>query len=300
MIRRVGLLACFLLVAAAHVFSYARLERVRMQAARSSHIQHIKPIMPPALARLAAGEFKGLMADFMTLEASSGIGYYLLQQDIKMHDIPPEAWDVIYELLEISQKLDPYFSDNYRIVQPFFTWAAQRPQQAISFLKKGMDARDWDWELPFFIGFDYFFFLDDNLQASHYLQEAYSRPSGKGSITLATLSAKLLQKSGKTEVGIAYLTALLQEELNETQRNAFEMRLNDLRRVLVVEKAVAAYQVRFGHPPENTEALLRAGILSAIPENSYDKTMPYCIDQTGKVFFDKPGCRETAALHRSN
>ncbi len=263
-----------------------------MQDARSSHIQHIKPIMPPVLARLSAGEFKGLMADFMTLEASSGIGHYLLQRDLKMRDIPPEAWDVIYELLETSQKLDPYFSDNYRLIQPFFTWAVQRPQQAIDFLKKGMDARTWDWELPFFIGFDYFFFLDDNLQASHYLQEAYSRPGGKGSITLATLSAKLLQKAGKTEVGIAYLTALLQDEPNETQRKAFEMRLNDLQRVLIVEKAVAVYHARFGRPPENTDALLREGILTEIPENSYDKSMPYCIDQTGKVFFDKPNCRE--------
>lgn len=269
-----------------------RMENARVHDALAGRLQQIKPVMPPALARLTAGEFKGVMADFMTIEAASAIGRYLMQPGVRMRDLPPQAWDVIYEILETSQMLDPYFSDNYRLVQPFFAWEAQRPQQAIFFLKKGLEARTWDWELAFFIGFDYFYFLDDKVQASHYLQEAYSRPGGTGSITLATLSAKLLQKAGKTEIAMAYLIGLLRQENSEMQRKAIELRLRDLQGVLIVERAVVVYTQRFGVPPENVELLVKTGILAAVPENSYNK-MPYCIDKHGAVFFDNPECRNS-------
>lgn len=291
MIRRVTLLALFFLVAIGHILIFSRLESARIQNA-TGRIQQIKPVMPPALARLTAGEFKGIMADFMTIEAASAIGGYLMQPGVRMKDLPSQAWDIIYELLETSQMLDPYFSDNYRIVQPFFTWEAQRPQLAISFLKKGMEKRTWDWELPFFIGFDYFYFLDDKIAASSYLQEAYSRPGGGGSITLATLSAKLLQEGGKTEVGIAYLEGVLTLENNELFRKAIEMRLQALTGTLILEKAVAVYRQKFGTPPEDINTLLKAGILSAVPRNPYNKIV-YCIDQNGAVFFDKPDCRNS-------
>lgn len=291
MSRRVILLALFFLISIGHVLVFSRLEHARTHNA-SGRMQQIKPVMPPALARLTAGEFKGVMADFMTIEAASAIGGYLMQPGTRMKDLPPQAWDIIYELLETSQMLDPYFSDNYRLVQPFFTWEAQRPQQAISFLKKGAEIRTWDWELPFFIGFNYFYFLDDKIAASSYLQEAYARPGGGQSITLATLSAKLLQKGGKTEVGIAYLEDVLLKENNALFRKAIEMRLQALKGTLVLEKAVTAYRQEFGSLPKNTDALLKAGILPVVPKNPYGKT-EYCIDQNGAVFFDNPNCQNS-------
>lgn len=289
MIRGVFFFTLFAFVVFGHILSFNRLETARIHDALAGRMQQIKPVMPPALARLTAGEFKGLMADFMTIEAASAIGSYLMQPGVRMKDLPPQAWDIIYEILETSQMLDPYFSDNYRLVQPFFAWEAQRPQQAIDFLKKGLKARDWDWEIPFFIGFNYFYFLDDKVAASLYLKEAYSRPGGDGSINLATLSAKLLQQAGKTEVGIVYLEGLLKKENSELQRRSFDMRLWALKGTLIVEKAVAAYNQRFGVLPESIDILVETGVLLNIPENPYK--LPYCIDQNGGVYFDKPDCR---------
>lgn len=291
MSRRAGYVALFLLLVVAHILTFGRLEEVRVHGAPSARLEQIKPVMPPALACLSAGEFKGLIADFMTLEAASALGKYLTLPGVRIQDLPDQAWDVIYELFETSQILDPYFSDNYRLVQPFFAWMANRPEQAISFLKKGVKVRTWDWELAFFIGFDYFYFLEDNLLASHYFQEAYSRPGGAGSITLATFSAKLLQKAGKTELAISYLSGLLEKETNEMQIRAFSMRLKDLQGTLLVEKAVANYKQKFGTFPENVGDLIRAGILTASPEKSV-KQIPFCINQNGNVFYDQPDCRE--------
>ena len=290
MIRRAVFFSIFLLMAVGHVLISSRLDRVRIHGRLSDRLHQIKPIIPAALAPLAVGEFKGVAADFVTIEAASAIGKYLMQPGVKMKDLPPQAWGVIFELFETSQVLDPYFSDNYKFVQPFFTWMARWPEQTISFLKKGLARRYWDWELAFFIGFDYFYFLDDKLQASFYFQEAYSRPGGGGSLTLATLSAKLLQKAGKTETAITYLVDLLKKETGDMHRIAFESRLLDLKGTLIVEKAVSAYKEKFGYLPSDVNDLLESGILKFLPDKS-SSAIPYCIDQIGNVFFDKPDCR---------
>jgi tetratricopeptide (TPR) repeat protein len=298
-IRRIPLYIFTILAITGYLFFFITLEKDRTNLFLSGNRLHqIKPVFPPLLSRLASGEFKGVIASFMTLEASSAIGSYLSQPNFKMKDIPEQAWDIMFELFETSQILDPYFSDNYRLVQPFFTWHANRPKQAISYLKKGLNHRYWDWELAFFIGFDYFYFLDDSLEASRYFQEAYTRPGGQGNFTLATFSAKLMQKSGKTELAIAYLTNLLQgRNLGNLNTKAFEDRLTDLKGALILERAIEAFKNKYNKVPNNTDDLVRAGILTSIPKKSFDK-MPYCIDKNGKVFFDNPNCRDQQLLPR--
>jgi hypothetical protein len=52
---------------------------------------------------------------------------------------------------------------------------------------------------------------------------------------------------------------------------------------------VSRYQELTGTIPENPEALVSSGILAGLPDNPYN--LPYCLDATGKVYFDNPGCK---------
>jgi hypothetical protein len=252
----------------------------------TTQLQNSKPIVPPAMARLFAGEFKGIFSDFMTIEAASAIGSYLIRKDIRLKDLPAQAWDIIYELAATSQSLDPYFKDNYQLVGSFFPWEANRAKQAVDFLKIGADARYWDPLPPYNIGFIYFYFLNDNIQASKFLQESYKR--GGGTI-MATLSAKLLQKSGKTEIAIAYLENILKDEGNKQNLKSIQMRLTALKGVLVLEKAIVEYYKKHKEPLTDLQVLINEGIITQIPENSYN--IPYCIDMaTGNILFDSDKC----------
>jgi len=289
--RRAFFVVLFALVVTCTIISFKQLKTVRQEYAVANQMQQVKPIVPPALARLVAGEFKGIMADFMTIEAASAIGSYLLHPDVKMKDLPDQAWDVIFEILQASQALDPYFKDNYQMVQAFFTWDANRPQQAIDYLMVGSKARYWDWSVPYGIGFDYFYFLDDKTKASHYLQEAYGRQGG--GLTLATLSAKLLQKAGKTKIAIAYLSSLLnQEEQSDQHHKAIAMRLKALQGVLVIEKAMEHFFNRFNRKPESIKELHKSGFLPTLPPNPYN--VSYCIDGNGAIQFDMVDCPDEA------
>ena len=50
--------------------------------------------------------------------------------------------------------VDPYFYAN-----AFLPWDAHMTEETNRLLEKGSRYRDWDWMLPFFIGFNDFFFL---------------------------------------------------------------------------------------------------------------------------------------------
>ena len=70
-------------------------------------------------------------------------------------------------------------------------------------LEKGTRYRDWDWNLPFYAGFNNFFFLHDNAKASELLATAAQRPGP--SEQLLSLAARLAYTEKKTENAIMFL-----------------------------------------------------------------------------------------------
>ncbi len=110
---------------------------------------------------VAAGEFAGLIADFLYLDVAATLGgrrAALLDED---------EWDKIEKIFTIAVHLDPYFEPTFRAIQAYLTWSAKRPLRAIALLEKVNEKRTWHWMPPFYIGFNHYFFLKDNWKASH-------------------------------------------------------------------------------------------------------------------------------------
>lgn len=286
MSKKVNICVIFIVLFSCHVLIYHSLEKKRIAYALSNKMQQIKPVIPPSLARLVSGEFKGVLADLMTIDAFSALGIYLSDPDLKMRDVPFESWQIIDEMLKTSQNLDPFFLDNYQIYQGMFAWHVD-VQQTIDFLKVGVDKRFWDYTLPAHIGFDYFYFLGDKLKAIDYFKLTYER--SEGNFTYATLSAKFLQQSGKTELAIAYLEDTLKSLRHSGQvRISMEMRLEALRGVFSIEQAVIQYKNRFSSKPPYLHDLIFMGFLREMPNNPYK--VPYCFNNEGNIEFDSTDC----------
>jgi hypothetical protein len=146
-------------------------------------------------------------------------------------------------------------------------------------LEKGARYRDWDPLIPFFIGFNYFYFLQENDIASTYLMEASRRPGA--SPIFASLATKLAYKSQRTENAIVFLEEILKKMNDETLKKEYETRLEALNDVLSLENAVNTYKKKFGRIPGCLDDLIKKGIIQEIPKDPYQGE--FYIDPQGTV-----------------
>lgn len=234
-------------------------------------------VIPSPILKITSLEFDGLVSDFMFLQSIVFFGSILERG--KINETKEWEWRWIHDTLNASTDLDPYFYDPYYFGEAQLTWGANMIKEANTLLDKGSKYRDWDWMLPFFIGFNHFYFLQENDKASEYLMTASKRPGG--SSMFANLAIRLAYKGRRTENAIVFIEQMLKEEKNESVRKDFETRLEALKGILLLERAVSLYKDRFGIAPFSLNDLITAGIIAQLPEDPYGGD--FYIDTEGSI-----------------
>ncbi|MFZ7110471.1 MAG: hypothetical protein ACOWYE_02205, partial [Desulfatiglandales bacterium] len=204
-VRPLFILFVFFLAAYWMTFTRVFEHRARLSA---EGIRASAPTLTPEAAKILAGEFKGLLADYLVIDAAAFIGGHT--------EATQEDWDAVSLLLRQSMALDPHFKQTYYLVQSALAWDAKRYDAAIELLKKSKDSRPWDWVPGFFVGFNYYFFLKDDLTASEHLMEA-SRVEN-APLLLNTLASRLAQRAGRTGSAIAFLKTMYEKTEDEEVR----------------------------------------------------------------------------------
>lgn len=232
-------------------------------------------VMPASILRITALEFDGLASDLLFLKSLIFLGSTFERKE--QPRVKPWEWNWLYHVLDASAALDPYFSDPYYLGNAYLTWDGGLIRETNALLEKGSHYRNWDFLLPFYIGFNNFYFLDDNKKASEFLMEA-ARRSGASSI-YADLAIKLAYKERRTENAITFQEYILEHTEDPRLRTEYETRLNALRGLLYLEKAVAEYKRRFGRDPRKIEDLIIEHIIDKLPTEPYGGN--YYIDSHG-------------------
>lgn len=217
--------------------------------------------IPAPVMRIAALDFHGIASDYLFLNALVFIGS--THERTENPRVKPWEWKWLYHTLDTSTSLDPYFLDPYYFANAQLTWDALMIGEDNLLLEKGCKYRDWDSSLPFYIGFNYFYFLQDNVNARKWLLEASRRPDAPS--LYADLAAKLSYEKKRTENAIRFLEEMSRRTDDETLKKKYESRLDFLRQVLKVENAVEVYNKKYGRKPVDINAMVRAGILQGIP-----------------------------------
>jgi len=258
-----GTLILLIFLMASYALIFPSFEKAR----REVKIGEVKGLnLPPHVIKFMAFEFKSIAADLHFVRASQFYGGRVDRLDKATRD----DWAWLYTNLWLATELDPYFQDPYYMGNAFLTWDAGLYVQANKLLQKGMEARTWDWTLPFFIGFNKFYFLNEPKEAADYLLKAYERP---GAIPyLPNLAARLYQREGRTEAALAFLINFWENERDQKQKKAYEIRIDAFRKILSLEKAAAAYKEKNGKLPEKLEELVKTGLIKEIPKDPYGGT----------------------------
>jgi len=236
-------------------------------------------VLPSAILKIASFDYKGIVSDYLFIKGIVYIGGSVQKGSSQKFNINESQWCAFYNMMQISTDLDPYFQDPYYIANAFLTWDAGMTREANSLLEKGSRYRNWDWSLPFFSGFNYFFFLNENDKASEWLMEASRRPGA--SPTIASLASKIAFKASKTENSISFLEEMIKQTEDESMKKMFAGRVEAYKAILDLEKAVDAYQRKFGKKPSTLERLLKNKIILEVPKEPYGGK--FYIDSGGNV-----------------
>ena len=265
--KRIVLLLAFLLL----LFS----TYVPLTALRDSRPPEVRlAFFPPApvVKALSADQYQ-FVSHLISLRCLFYFGT-LVEQKGQVTD-----WNKLHRALYTSTRLDPYNMDAYYFAQAVLPWNAGKPQQAIDLLEYGFAHRTWDWYLPFFLSFDYAFFMKDYRRAGEYLTKAAEL--NPRAAWFSTLAARYYYEGGRTALALAYLKELIPTARSEAIRKQLMIRAEALEKILQLEEVIADFKKRFHRAPDRLQELVDVGILNHIPEDPYGGI--FYLDKQGKV-----------------
>jgi len=234
-------------------------------------------VLPTPILKITALEFDGLASDLFFFKALTFYGEAMFRRERPR--VKEAEWEWMVEILNASTDLDPYFFDPYYFANSILTWDARMPEVTNALLAKGSYYRDWDWMIPFFMGFNEFYFLENNAKAAEYMMVGAKRPEAPTILT--TLGTRLAYKGNRTKIAIAFILESLSGTKDKVLRNELETRLKALQAILSLEKGVEVFKERNRRFPKDLNELLLSGVVSRIPQDPYGGT--FYINDEGTV-----------------
>ncbi len=205
--------------------------------------------------------YEQLAADIIWLKAIQVIGD---------DTVTPDGYDWVYHALDVVTTLDPKFSYAYQLGGVTLSMLGKVPEKSNLLLIKGMRENPEVWQIPFYIGFNYFFYLDDFKSAAEYMAIASELPGHPS--YLPKLAARLYVQAGDPDVALEFLTRLFKETNDEKVRKALELRIKEViveRDVRLLEDAAGRYKDLYKEYPDSLKQLVEAGIISVLPHEPF-------------------------------
>jgi tetratricopeptide (TPR) repeat protein len=185
----------------------------------------------------------------------------------------------IYRALFTATRLDPYNMDAYYLAQAVLTFENGNIQRVNELLEYGFQHRTWDWYLPFFISFNYAYFVKDYEKAAVYLTKAAElNPKVHW---FASLAARYYYEGGSTTLALAYLKEMIATTRNDAIKKRLVIRAAAFEKILQIEQAIEAYKRHLQQDPKHLRDLVKAGILARIPVDPYGGS--FYLDDQGRV-----------------
>lgn len=274
MMQRICLVLLILVLSFGHV---SLLTEATLQQQALPHDNRNAQVFPSALLKIVSGEFDGLTSDFLFFKVLTFYGQTFERQERPR--VKTWEWQWIYRSLMVVTDLDPYFYDPYYLGAAILSWDASLYEDANILLEKGSKSRSRDWTLPYFAGFNYFYFLNNNDKAFELLKEASGRPGA--SPILASLASRMAIRGGRTEIAIMYLEGVLATTADGNIKDELGKRLTDLKQISLLEKSISKFVKIFKRSPKSLQELVEKRILLSLPKDPYGDE--YYIDEDGNV-----------------
>lgn len=201
--------------------------------------------------------YEQLVADIIWLKTIQLIG-----EDT----VTPDGYNWIYHALDVVTTLDPKFAYAYQLGGVTLSVLGKVPEKSNLLLIKGMRENPDVWQIPFYIGFNNFFYLNDYKTAAEYMAKASELPGNPA--YLPKLASRLYVQAGDPDIALEFLTRFYKETKDENVRDALEQRIKEViveRDARLLEDAIKRYENLYKAYPERLIQLVEQGIISELP-----------------------------------
>lgn len=184
--------------------------------------------------------------------------------------VTAQDYEWIYHALDVITTLDPQYVSAYQVGGIVLTELAQRIDLSNRLLEKGLQPNPTAWQIPFALGYNHFFFLQDYDRAAEYMARAARLP-GRPSYA-PRLAARLYAHAGNPEVALEFLDAVWRQTKDEQVKEVLEVRMKEViieRDIRLLEEAVRRFTQRERRPPATLAELVERGILRALPPEPF-------------------------------
>ena len=222
------------------------------------------------LAQLPKGEYlKPALLGYHHLGAD--ILWLRLVQVIGKKRNSADEYEWMYHALDVITTLDPQYAYSYYAGGVILGDLANRPDLSIRLLEKGVRANPEVWNIPFLLGYNYYFLLGDPAKGAEYIMEAARRPDGPA--YLPGLATRMAAEAGSPDTALVFLEARLRETQDLGMREILVKRMKEViieRDVRILEGAVETYRTQHRVLPATLADIVVTGILPMLPQEPFE------------------------------
>lgn len=138
------------------------------------------------------------------------------------------GYDWIYHALDVVTTLDPKFSYAYQFGGVNLSVIGGEVEKSNALLLKGIRENPDVWQIPFYLGFNYFFYLNDYQSAAGFMAQASLIPGHPA--YLPKLAARLYAQAGKKETAVQFLEQMIHETEDDKVKEALQERIEEIQK----------------------------------------------------------------------
>ncbi len=222
-----------------------------------------------SLAQLPKGEYlKPALLGYHHLGAD--LLWLRLVQVIGNKRNSEDEYEWMYHALDVITTLDPQYAYAYYAGGVILGDLANRTDLSNLLLKKGFNANPDVWNIPFLLGYNYYFLLVDPAKGAEYIMKAASLPDGPA--YLPGLATRMAAEAGNPDTALVFLEARLADTHDPEMREVLAYRMKEViieRDLHILESAVEAYRTQRGTLPATLTDLVAVGSLPMLPQEPF-------------------------------
>ena len=230
-------------------------------------IQRFMFLPQAQVLRVATLGYYGVAADLLWIQAIQAMGE---------RKVTEEAGRWIYRVLDILTTLDPKFVRVYEAGGLALCTLVILPEESNALLEKGMKHNPDVWQLPFYLGINYYFEFGDDAKAAEYVARAARLPEAPA--YLSGLAARLYVSAKAPQNAVELMASLYEQAVDGEVRHVLEQRLKEAiveRDLQMLEEAIRRYRDRYSKQPSQLEDLVAQGVLNALPRDPFGRRYLY-------------------------
>lgn len=231
------------------------------QRAATPKLQRFMYLPPGQYLRVAALGYEQVAADLLWIQAVQAMGE---------RKVSGEAGHWIAQALDVITTLDPRFVRVYEAGGIALTTLVVLAEESNRLLEKGIEHNPEVWQLPFLLGFNYYFEFHDDQKAADSIARASRLPGAPA--YLAPLAARLYVSARTPQDAIDFLAQMYAQTTDENVKQVLEQRLKEVvveRDLQLLEEAISRYRERYKRAPARLEDLVGPGLLRELPREPF-------------------------------